>query len=87
MDLPLAWLVTFRHVFFGNVFSRHYPSGEYVEREREKGVLRGEYKDVSLSKTVCTTNGPKKKYHQVPVRFQIYRLGYKNDLISKNVKV
>lgn len=60
MDLPLAWLVTFRHVFFGNVFSRHYPSGENVEREREKGVLRGEYKDVSLSKTVCTTNGPKK---------------------------
>lgn len=29
-------------------------------RKREKGVLRGKYKDVSLSKTVCTTNGPKK---------------------------
>lgn len=41
MDLPLAWLVTFRHVFFGNVFSRHYPSGENVEREREKERERG----------------------------------------------
>lgn len=31
------------------------------ERKREKGVLRGEYKDVLLLKIVCIINGLKKK--------------------------
>lgn len=30
------------------------------ERKREKGVLRGEYKDVLLLKIVCIINGLKK---------------------------
>lgn len=58
------WLVIFCYVFFGNVFSRYYFFGENVEREREreKGVLRGEYKDVLLLKIVCIINGLKKNY-------------------------
>lgn len=37
------------------------------ERKREKGVLRGEYKDVLLLKIVCIINGLKKKLLSISV--------------------
>lgn len=56
------------------------------EKERERG-FEGRVQGCFVIEDRLHNKRAKKKYHQVPVRFQIYRLGYKNDLISKNVKV